>query len=301
MTTFLQLGVQGLALGCIYALIALGFTVVLLAGVINFAQGSFMLVGAYIVSWLTIERGVPFLISIAVGVAGVALLGILFEYSVLRRMSARPVFTIIMITLGLDIILRVFTVALWGYDVRANGDPFKLSTFQVGEITIKWADVWTMIATLTLLATFFFFFKYTKYGIGMRATATDHEAAAAVGISLPQIYTITWAITGLVATVGGVFLAASPRVLDSTLGFSALRAFPAIILGGLGSTVGAVLGGLILGLVEVLVSGYVGNGPNQVFGFLGVGFHEVATYVVLLIVLLVRPYGLFGKKEVERI
>ncbi len=301
MTTFLQLLVQGVALGCIYALIALGFTVVLMAGVINFAQGSFMLVGAYVVSWLVLNMQVPFLLALPMGVIVVALMGMGFERFILRRMSARPVFTIIMITLGLDIFLRVVTILVWGQDQRTNGDPFGLDGFSVGEIRINWADIWILISTLILLAFFYFFFKFTKYGVAMRATALDHEAAAAVGINLSQIYLITWAITGLVATVGGVFLAASPRVLDSNLGFVALRAFPAIILGGLGSTVGAVLGGLILGLVEVLFSGYVGTGPNQFFGFLGNGFYTVATYVLLLIVLLVRPYGLFGKKEVERV
>ncbi len=301
MTTFLQLSVQGIALGCIYALIALGFTVVLNAGVINFAQGSFMLVGGYVVSWLVLSMNVPFLLALPISIIVVALIGMGFERFVLRPMTARPVFTLIMITLGLDIIMRVITVLVFGYDQRTNGDPFGLSGENIGEIRINWADVWIVISTMILLIIFFVFFKFTKYGIAMRATAIDHEAAAAVGINLPLIYMITWAITGLVATIGGVFLAAAPRVLDSNLGFTALRALPAIILGGLGSTVGAVLGGLILGLVEVLISGYVGTGPNQVMGFLGIGFHQVATYVLLLVVLLVKPYGLFGKKEVERV
>lgn len=301
METFLQLTVSGLALGCIYALIALGFTVVLLAGVINFAQGGFMLVGAALVSYLTLQVGVSFWLALLGGIAGTALLGMAFERFILRSMSSRPVFTLIMITLGLDIILRVLTVMAFGYDQRANGDPWGLSGFSLGTIRINWVDVWIMLSTLMLLAAFYFFFKYSKYGIAMRATAHDQEGAAAIGINLAQVYTITWAITGLMATVAGVFLAASPRVLDATLGFSALRALPAIILGGLGSTVGAVVGGLILGLVEVLASGYIGNAPGQSFGWLGVGFHQIATYVVLIIVLLVKPYGLFGKKEITRV
>ena len=301
MTTFLQLVVQGIALGSIYALIALGFTVVLLAGVVNFAQGSFMLLGAYMVSWLAIDVGLPFLLSIVIGVGVTAVFGIAFEQLLLRRLSSRPVFTVIMITLGLDIILRVATSAIWGYDQRRNGDPFGLSGFFVGDapnqVRFNWADIWIVIVTFVLLGLFFAFFKFTKYGVAMRATATDREAAAIVGISLSQVYIITWVVTGLLATVGGVFLASSPRVLDTSLGFVALRAFPAVILGGLGSAGGAVAGGLILGLVEVLVAGY----NQQYFPWLGSGFNQVATYVVLLLVLLVRPYGLFGKKEVERV
>jgi branched-chain amino acid transport system permease protein len=298
MVTFLQLLVQGVALGCVYALIALGFTVVLQAGVINFAHGSFMLLGAYIVSWLAVDLKIPFVVALALGAAVIALLGVAFEQSVLRRMASRPVFTVIMITLGLDIILRIITSGIWGYDPRpSNGDPFGLEGFNVGDLRLNWSDIAIVITTLILLALIFAFFKYTRYGIAMRAVATDHEAAAAIGISLPQIYAITWAIAGVVATLGGVFLAASPRTLDTTLGIVALRAFPAIILGGLGSTTGAVVGGLILGLLEVLVAGY----QNTLFPWLGTGFNRVAAYVVLLIVLLVRPYGLFGQKEVERV
>ena len=301
MTTFLQLTVQGLALGCIYALIALGFTVVLMAGVVNFAQGSFMLVGAYLVSWLVLEKQVPFLAALPIAIAGVALIGIIFERFVLRRLTTRPIFIVIMLTLSLDIILRVLSVLVFGYEPRSNGDPWQLSGFNIGDIRVNWADIWTLITTLILLIIFFLFFKFSKYGIAMRAVALNNEIAAIVGISLKQVYLITWIITGLVATLGGVFLAASPRVLDANLGFTAFRAFPALILGGMGSTVGAVVGGPILGLAEVMASGYIGTAQNQYFGFLGNNFYGIVSYVVLLLVLLIRPYGLFGQKEVERV
>jgi branched-chain amino acid transport system permease protein len=296
-STFLQLLVQGIALGSIYALIALGFTVVLMAGVVNFAQGAFMLLGAYVVSWLSVDMSVPFLVAILVGIVATAGLGVAFEQLFLRRMTTRPVFTLIMVTLGLDIIIRVFIAAIWGYDERANGDPFTLSSgFNVGDIHFNWGDITIVIVTFILLLIFFAFFKYTKYGVAMRAAALDREAAAAVGISLPQIYFLTWVMLGVLATLGGVFLASVPRTLDVSLESAALRAFPAVILGGLGSSVGAVVGGLLMGLIEVLVAGY-----NHDFPWLGSGFNQVATYVVLLLVLLVRPYGLFGKKEVERV
>jgi branched-chain amino acid transport system permease protein len=206
-----------------------------------------------------------------------------------------------MLTISLDIIMRVLSVLAFGYEPRSNGDPWQLSGFSIGDIRFNWADIWTLITTLVLLILFFSFFKYSKYGIAMRAVALDNEVAAMVGISLNQVYMITWIITGLVATLGGVFLAASPRVLDANLGFTAFRAFPALILGGLGSTVGAVVGGLILGMAEIMASTYIGTAHNQFFGFLGNGFYTIISYVVLLIVLLIRPYGLFGKKEVDRV
>ena len=167
----------------------------------------------------------------------------------------------------------------------------------MGEVHFNWGDIAIVIVTFVLLGLFFAFFKYTKYGVAMRAAALDREAAAAVGISLSQVYILTWTVAGVLATIGGVFLASVPRTLDTTLGFTALRAFPAVILGGLGSPVGAVVGGVIMGVVEVLVAGY----NQQYFPWLGSGFNQVSTYVVLIIVLLVRPYGLFGKKEVERV
>src|SRR5689334_11388377 len=143
-----------------------------------------MLVGAYLVSWLVLELKVPFLAALPVAVAGVALLGIIFERLILRRLKVRPVFVVIMLTLSIDINLRVLSVLVFGYEPRSNGDPWGLSGFNVGEIRFNWIDIWILLTTIVLLIGFYFFFKNTRYGIAMRAAAFDNETAAIVGISL---------------------------------------------------------------------------------------------------------------------
>ncbi|MGH9198686.1 MAG: branched-chain amino acid ABC transporter permease, partial [Acidimicrobiia bacterium] len=155
----------------------------------------------------------------------------------------------------------------------------------------------TILAAAALLVAFFLFFKYSKSGIAMRATAFDQEAALAVGIPVRRVYALSWAIAAAVATIGGIFIAAFPGSLHPALGFAALRAFPAAILGGLDSPGGAVLGGLVIGLIEVLVQAY----QPQFAPWLGINFHIVAAYILMILVLMVRPYGLFGTREVERV
>ncbi len=298
MTTFLQLSFSGFSLGCIYALVALGFTIIYKASrVINFAQGEFLLVGAYLISSFALDWKLPFLLAVALALLLTAGIGILFERLVLRRMVGRPPFSIVMITIGLDIVLRSLVTVRWGYDVRVIGDPWGASGFTTAGVRFDWAALWTIGFTIATIALLFLFFQYTRYGVAMRATALDQEAALAVGIRVRTIYALAWAIAGAVATAGGLFLAGFPRNLDPTTGFVALRAFPAIIVGGLDSTLGAVVGGTLIGLIEVLTAGY----QPQVAPWLGKNFHVVAPYVVMLGVLLVRPYGLFGTREVERV
>lgn len=298
MTTFLQLSFSGLALGCIYALVALGFTIIYKASrVINFAQGELLLVGAYLISSFALDWKLPFVIAVALALGCTAGIGVLFERLILRRMVGRPAFSIVMITIGLDIVLRSLVTVRWGYNVRLVGDPWGSSGFSAAGLRFDLVALWTIGVTIAAVVLLFLFFRYTRYGIAMRATALDQEAARAVGIRVSTIIALAWGIAGVVATTGGLFLAGFPRNLDPSAGFVALRAFPAIIVGGLDSTLGAVVGGVLIGLIEVLTAGY----QPQYAPWLGKNFHVVAAYVVMLVVLLVRPYGLFGTPEVERV
>jgi len=298
MTNFLQLAFAGLALGCIYALVALGFTIIYKASrVINFAQGELLLVGAYLISSFALDWKLPFAIAVPLAVAITAGIAILFERVVLRRMVGRPPFSIVMITIGLDIVLRSAVTIRWGYDVRLIGDPLGASGFTSAGIRLDWISLWTIGFTVAAVGLLYLFFQYTRYGVAMRATALDQEAALAVGIRVRTIYALAWAIAGALATIGGLFLAGFPRNLDPATGFVALRAFPAIIVGGLDSTLGAVVGGILIGSIEVLTAGY----QPQYAPWLGKNFYVVAAYVVMLLVLLIRPYGLFGTREVERV
>jgi branched-chain amino acid transport system permease protein len=295
-TQFWQLFFDGFSLGCTYALVALGFTVIYRAStVINFAQGSMLLVGSYLISWLTVNEGLPFFVAVAAAIVALALAGIGFQQLILRRVVVeRPIFAVVMITIGLSTAVTAGVDAIFGSNTRLLGDPWTSTSFHVGSVVFTWVKVWAIIFVAVTLAGFFAFDRFTRYGLAMRATASDEEAALAVGIPVARIHAIAWAIAGALAVLAGLFLSGFPNSPNPSLGDSALTAFPAIILGGLESPLGAVIGGITIGLVEVLASGYE---PS----WLGNGFYQVAPYIVMIAVLLVRPYGLFGVRPAERL
>lgn len=299
MTTFIQLVFSGLALGCGYALVALGFTIIYKASeVINFAQGEFLLVGTFVVAVAVSSWRLGFIPALLIGVAATALIGLVFERAVLRHMVGRPPFTIIMVTIGLDVLLLTVVTILVGGTPPASPAPFdSLSAITIGEVKFGFNAIASIIVTALVCAALYAFLRFTRYGLAMRATAIDHGAALAMGIRISTVYALAWGIAGAIATIGGVFLSASSNnaLFDVGLGQSALAAFPAIILGGLDSIPGAVVGGIIIGLVYMLTQGYESS------GFLGTNFHLIAPYLVMIAVLLIRPYGLFGKRKVERI
>ena len=295
MTAFLQLLFQGLALGCIYALVAVGFTVIFRASqVINFAQGSLVLVGAYLISVFASGLHLPFVLAVIVSIALLAAGCVIFQFLVLQRVLGQPVFVLVMITIGLSIAINSAIPAIFGANSRILGDPWGASAVRAEGLTFTWVQIWTIVCTGLILALYFTFDRFSRYGLAMRATAADQEAALAVGVPIRRVYALTWAIAGAVAAVGGLFLSGFPSSVNPTLGDVALRAFPAIILGGLDSLPGAVVGGIAIGIIEVLTSGYA---P----GWLGNNFADVAPYIAMILVLMIRPYGLFGTRPVERV
>lgn len=299
MTTFLQLLFNGAALGCVYALIALGFTAIHRASnVINFAQGAFLLLGAYLVSTSAVDHGLPFVVAVVLGLVAMVVIGIVFQTLVLRRVQGQPVFTVVMITIGLNIIIVALVSAFFGSNERPNGvgDPWGNTGVHVGDVVLLWVKIWTIIVTAVVLAGFFAFDRFSRYGLATRATAIDEEAALAAGIPVRRVNAIAWGVAGAMATIAGIFLSGAPNGLDPNIGNIALLAFPAIIIGGLNSPAGAVVGGLIIGLVYEFFDGYSAN-----VSFLGHNFYSIAPYLVMIIVLLIKPYGLFGRAPVERV
>jgi len=299
MAYFSQLAFAGVALGCIYALIGLGFSIIFKASdVINFAQGELLLVGAYIISSGVFEWHLGFFPALFLGIAVTVAIGLLFERFILQHMIGRPTFSILMVTIGLDIVLRTVVIMRWGSNPIPAGSPFQINTgTNIGGVHFGAIDLWTILVTVLLCITLYYFFRFTKYGLAMRATAIDQEAALAMGINIRMVNALAWGISAAIATIGGVFLAARSLAMDPTLGDAALIAFPAIILGGIDSINGAVVGGIIIGLAEVLTAGY----ESQVANILGAGFHEIMPYIIMIVVLLIRPYGIFGTRKVERI
>lgn len=301
MTKFLQLCASGLALGAVYALVALGFVVIYRAtGVINFAQGGLVVLGAFLVYNATDTWGLPFALAALVAIVICAGIGALFEALVLRRMIGQPIFAVILITVGLLLLLQPVVTTIWRNPPASLETPWGLRQVTIGDVQFLEVDVATVVLMVLVVTAFFLMFRYTRIGVAMRATALDQEAALAQGISVHRIFALSWAIAGGVAVIAGMMLGggAGPATgLSPTLGLVALRAFPAMILGGLDSPLGAVVGGLILGLAQVLTAGY----QPDLAPSLGSEFADVMPYLVMIVILLVRPYGLFGTREVRRV
>ncbi|MCP2246736.1 branched-chain amino acid ABC transporter permease [Lentzea aerocolonigenes] len=295
MDEFLQSLIRGLGTGSIYSLLALGFVIIYKSTqVISFAQPAFMLAGAVLVSYLAPQ--VSFFGAVLVAALVIAVLALGVERTVLRPMVGKPVFVVAIITIGVDVVVRVVTNAFIGLDVRQVGDPWGLTTMNFLGAEVQQRYLVMIGTTAVVTVALFAFFRYSRIGLAMRAVAYDQEVALAQGISVGSVFALSWALAGGLAALAGVFVATGAGV-DQQLWIVALKALPAIILGGLESLGGAVVGGLAVGIVESLFGTYQGDFAP----WLGPNFALVAPYALMLLVLLVRPYGLFGKREVERL
>jgi len=295
MTELVQCLVRGMGDGSVYALLALGFVIIFKSmGVISFAQPALMLSGAVLVTYLVTT--VNFYLAVVLAAAAVALLAVGVERTVLRPMIGKPVFVISIITLGVDIVIRVVVNGYIGLDVRQVGAPWGLSTSRLLGVEVQQRHLIMFVTTMVLVTILFAFFRYSRIGLAMRAVAFDQEVALAQGVSVGFVFALSWAIAGALATVAGVFVSTGAGV-DQQLWIIALKALPVIILGGLDSLGGAVIAGLAIGVVESLVATY----GADIAPWLGGEFSLVTPYLVMMVVLLVRPYGLFGTREVIRI
>lgn len=301
--------VTGLSLGSIYALLAMGFVIIFKSTrVLNFAHGALATLGAFLVavfatSWDIPGRWIPSLPEWAawVSAALIALLvaglfGMMLERVFIRPMVGEELFAVAIVTLGLDIVLRTILNDFIGVNARPLGDPWGIQLVDLGWVRIAYTEILQLVVTISLVVAMALFFR-TRTGVAMRATAFDQEGARAQGIGVGRIFSLSWGIGAVFAGVAGVFLSIHPRgpagVTQQTA-FFAFAAFPAIVVGGLDSIVGAVAGGLIIGLAQA----YSGLLPWE---FLGTGFGGVVPYIVMLIVLFIRPYGLFGTEEIRRV
>lgn len=296
MTQFVELFVSGLSLGFVYALIALGFVVIFKATrVVNFAHGSIVLLGAYVVA--RTHGSLGFAGAVVAGIAVAALLAVLVQTLLLRRLRGARADTLAIVTIGIDILLATELTRRIGTKVLNIGDPWKDHVVNVVGLSIPSARVAAAIVAVLVLGAFVAAFKYSDWGVAMRSAAEDDEAAALMGIRLNRVATGAWAVAGALAALGGVFFTTFPTPgVDASVGLSALSAFPAAILGGLDSIYGAVVGGLIVGVVATMTAGY-----QDELSFLGRGLGNVTPYVVMVLVLLWRPSGLFGTKELARV
>lgn len=297
MTEFLQTLFAGFAQGTLYALIAIGFVIVYKAtGVLNFATGGLLMAGAYVAHHAVAAWKLPFALAAVAGAVGTGLVAMLLQQLVLARMAGKPHFTLIMVTWALLIVLEQLPPTVWGYDVLTLGDPWGISMANFAGLSVFTIDLWAVAVAGSVVAGLYLFFRHSRLGLAMRATASDREAAMAQGISPTAVFNAAWFLAGAVAGLAGVFLGGGARVVSPDLSLIALAAIPAVIVGGLESPAGAVLGGLLIGIAEVLSANYV---PLYA-PWLGKNFHLVMPYLLLIVILVVRPYGLLGARQVRR-
>jgi branched-chain amino acid transport system permease protein len=295
MEFFLQLVLNGLVIGSIYALVGLGFVIIYKSSaILNFAQGEFLMLGAYVCVAIFLRYHVPILAAFLLTLVFAAILGILMERLLLRPMIGEPVISVIMLTLGLASVLKAIVQGIWGTETIAYPQIFPTEPVMIGPLPVSQGYLWSMGSVAFLLVLFSAFFKYTRDGIAMRATAFSQQVALSMGISVKRIFAIAWSIAAVVSAIGGVLLGGVRGGVDGAFALFGLKVIPVVILGGLDSVLGAIVGGIVMGILENLAGGYL----DPIFGG---GVKEVAPFIALVAILAVKPYGLFGKVKIERV
>jgi len=294
-TKFVELSIQGVSLGFIYALIALGFVVIYKSTeVVNFAHGSLVLLGGYVIGITHQQFG--FWVAVLFGISATGVAALLIEVVFIRRLRG-DVNSLAILTIGVDILLLTELTRRIGSQVLSTGDPWGSKLVTIASFTVPQSRIAAIVVAIVLMGLFFAAYKFSSWGVATRAAAEDGEAAALMGIRLGRVSVLSWVIAGVLAAIAAIFLVAFPTPgLTNTTGLIAFRAFPAAILGGLDSAGGALVGGVVVGLAETLTSGYEDKLP-----FLGGGFGSIMPYIVMILVLLWRPSGLFGTKEITRV
>lgn len=295
MEFLIQLLLSGIVVGLIYAVVAVGFVTIFKAtGILNFATGEFMMIGAYFAHTAMTSAGAPFFIALVAGLAGLALLAIIIERAVLRPLFGEPMITVIMVTLGLSAMLKGLAQIIWSAEFLSFPPIFPRAPISLGFAILPSRMFYGGLLALAAILIVAAIFRFTRSGVAMRATATDQGAAYSLGVDIRRVFASSWALGGMAAAVGGIIVGIIGGI-SPQLGHMGIKVFPAVILGGLDSIAGAVVGGILIGVLENLAGGYLD--PY----ILGGSVKEVVPFIVLLLILLVKPYGLFGTHEIERL
>jgi branched-chain amino acid transport system permease protein len=291
---FLLLISNGVLTGLMYALIALGFVLVYKAtDAINFAQGEFVMIAGFVAASALVVWGAPLWVAIVLALAGLVVFGFALERVMLRRLIGRPVIAVVMATIGLASILRGVGPFVIFSGTKPLPLPIREEPFILGPLFLPPIQLLGAAVSLTFLGGFGWFFLKSRKGIAMRAVADNQQVAMAMGIDVERYFGLAWAMTGIVSALGGV-LWGNMLGVDVNLALVGFKVFPVVILGGLDSIPGAIIGGLIVGIVENIAAGYVDP-------FVGGGTKDFAPYVLMILALMIRPYGIFGKRIIERV
>lgn len=294
-TLLVQLLVNGLIVGALYGVVAMCFVLIYKASqVVNFAQGEFVLIGAWACWWLVTSMNLPFWVAFPVCLVFMALLGVLVQVVVLRPLIGEPVISIVMVTIGLSIFFQALLKWMFGVFVQPFPQVFATKSVQIFGLNVETAYIMSLGISLFIMAGFAYFFKFSRLGLAMRATAFDQQAAQSMGVSVKQVFAISWAISAMVSALAGVVVGLVSGV-SASVATVGVKVFPAVIVGGLESIIGSIIGGIIIGLLEGLAQ-FVDTEYLQ-FGNL----ITIVPFYAMLLILLIKPYGLFGSKNIERV
>ena len=290
LTNVFQLTISGLAVGSIYSLVALGFVIIYKAtDIFNFAQGELMTLGAFVCYFFIVQLHIPVLWAFLLTFVATAMIGMVLEELFFRPMVGEPIFSVIMVTVGLSVFLKGVIGLSWGYMIKKFPTFVSEAPLTFSGFVISPAHLATIIVAVFLFVILVIFFKFSTLGIGMRAVANDQDASLLMGISVRKIFGLSWAISSVVAAIGGILLS-SITYLHPSSSMVGIKVFPAVVLGGLDSILGAIVGGMIIGVVENIAGGYLGGDVK-----------EITSFIILIAILMIKPYGLFGKEEIERV
>ena len=290
-----QLSMNGLIVGTLYGVVGMCFVLIYKASqIVNFAQGEFLLIGAWVCWWLLTKYHLPFIWGFLATLVFMMVFGFLLQVIVLRPMIGEPVISVIMMTIGLSIFFQALMKWIFGVLPQPYPPVFAVKSVNVLGLEVQTVYLMAMAVSLVIMVGFAWFFKMSRMGLAMRATSYDQQVAQSLGISVRQVFALSWAISAMVSAVAGVVVGVVNGV-SSALSFFGIKVFPAVILGGLDSIVGSVLGGLIIGVLE----NWAQFADSQ---FLKWGnLYEIAPFYVLIVILMIKPYGLFGKRDIERV
>ncbi|MCB1461647.1 MAG: branched-chain amino acid ABC transporter permease [Nitratireductor sp.] len=290
MDYLLSLVVSGVVIGSLYGMIAMGFAMIYRAtGLVNFAQGEVMMLTAYIAYSFQVDLGLGFAAAVVATLVSAVVIGILLERIFIRPMLGEPVFSRVLVTIGLAVVIRSLVIMAWGAEAQPFPAPFAGNVVRIGSIAVYASQLFVVVTLVVLGVASWLFFKFTRFGIAMRATANRESTALLMGINVVRLYSMAWGMSAFFAAFAGLSFCLMFSV-EPDMSHMGLRAFPASILGGLDSVTGSSMAGVIIGVVENLAGGYLGRGLKEIAGF-----------ILIVVVLMVRPYGLFGQREIERV
>jgi len=294
-TLLVQLLINGLIIGTLYGVVAMCFVLIYKSTqIVNFAQGEFLLIGAWVCWWLLTDLQLPFWIGFPMTLAFMMAFGVALQIIVLRPMIGEPIISVIMVTIGLSIFFQAMMKWIFGVWAKPYPQVFETKSIAIFGLNVQTPYIMSMAISIIIMAGFAYFFKFSRLGLAMRATAFNQQVAQSLGISVKQVFAMAWAISAMVSALAGVVVGMVNGV-SSALSFFGIKVFPAVILGGLDSIIGAIVGGLIIGVLENMAEFVDGQ-------YLHLGnLYSVAPFYVLIIILMIKPYGLFGTHKIERV